>query len=271
MEVLPRPSFQSFPMLAGSRAQAWTYSPRYRRPRHFHGEPELNVVVHGSASFGIGDRVREVRAGELLSFPPGQDHVLLRGSPDLELFTVGMRAEFAADACRNAEATARLLHVKLSSNALASLRARCGDLTGVAGADQNIAELWQLALWSAKTGGSSLVEPHVITRRTLAICDRNPEVTRAELARSMRTDPTEISRHFHRDLGVTLSAYRQRLRVLRVIHAFDRGASLTSAALDAGFGSYSQCHRTFQSLFTQGPSDFLRSGAREAEESAFCP
>ena len=258
-------------MLEGSGAQTWTYSPLYRRPRHFHSEPELNLVVRGSASFGVGDQVREVHAGELLSFPPGQDHVLLRGSPDLELFAVGMRVALAADACRNSEPTAPILHLRLSRDAVTSLRSRCGDVTGLARADHDIAELWQLALWAAKAGSTVLAAPHVLTRRTLALCHEHPEVTRAELARSLRTDPAEISRHFHRDLGVTLSAYRQRLRVLRVIHAFDRGVSLTSAALDAGFGSYSQCHRTFQNVFGRSPSAFLATGVREAEESAFCP
>src|SRR3954463_10187106 len=76
------PIYQSFPMAGQKRAQVWAYAAQYRRPRHFHAEPELNLVVAGRAMFGVGDSTVQVGAGELLSFLPGQDHALLEASPD---------------------------------------------------------------------------------------------------------------------------------------------------------------------------------------------
>jgi quercetin dioxygenase-like cupin family protein len=77
--------YQSFLPDRDQHAYVWKYSQAIggRRPRHFHGEPEMNLIVRGSAMFGIGDAVVETIAGELLTFPPGQDHALLEASPDL--------------------------------------------------------------------------------------------------------------------------------------------------------------------------------------------
>ena len=80
--------FQPFPMLPARRAQVWRHRPEFRRPRHFHREPELNVVVQGSATLGIGTRVQRATTGDVVVFEPGQDHELLEASDDLQLFAV---------------------------------------------------------------------------------------------------------------------------------------------------------------------------------------
>ena len=78
------PLFQAFPMLAGRAAQAWRHQPAFHRPRHFHAEPELNLVVRGHARIGVGERTFLLTAGMLLAFQPGQDHELIEASPDLD-------------------------------------------------------------------------------------------------------------------------------------------------------------------------------------------
>lgn len=44
--------YQPFPMAGAARGPIWRYAPRYRGARHFHGEPELNLVLAGSGIFG---------------------------------------------------------------------------------------------------------------------------------------------------------------------------------------------------------------------------
>jgi quercetin dioxygenase-like cupin family protein len=87
--------FQPFPMLAGRRSQVWRHQPAYRRPRHFHDEPELNLVIAGRGVVGVGDHTLAVAAGESLLFQPGQDHVLLDSSEDFDLFVLAMSPELA--------------------------------------------------------------------------------------------------------------------------------------------------------------------------------
>jgi methylphosphotriester-DNA--protein-cysteine methyltransferase len=82
----------------------------------------------------------------------------------------------------------------------------------------------------------------------------------------------EVSRYFRRDTGLTFTTYRTRLRLLRFIEAVDGGApSLLSAAIGAGFGSYSQCHRAFVSTFGFTPRLFFGSARRAQIAEAFAP
>ena len=266
--------YQRFPMLGRARAQVWLYSPKFRRPRHFHAEQELNLIVAGAATFGVGDAVVEVHAGDLLGFPPGQDHVLLRASPDLVLFAIGMTPELSLEVLRGEPyATAAPFRVSLPRTALGALVKRSAEVAQRDGVDPQIAELWEAAQRARTSGASSSGSaPHVLTRRTLANILSGPELSRAALARLSRAHQSEISRHFHRDAGVTLVRYRTRTRLLRFIQLVDfGGGNLTAAALEAGFGSYSQCHRSFHAELGCSPRSFFLTDLRRRMEDAFEP
>jgi quercetin dioxygenase-like cupin family protein/AraC-like DNA-binding protein len=268
--VVSRALLQPFPMRERSRAQVWTYSPPHRRPRHFHREPELNLVAEGWARFGVGSGTRLVRAGELLSFAPGQDHELIDGSSDLLLFAIGVGPALAKDLPEaGALSLAAPFQVWLAPNDQASLLDRCARATGEAGADQAVAELWQAAAWASRRAERR--GPHVVTRRALSELEADPSQSRASLAARGRSDPGELSRHFHRDVGHTLVDFRARVRLLRFIEGVDRGASLTAAALDAGFGSYSQCHRAFRGTMGCAPGEFFGGVVRERMAEMFAP
>src|SRR5687768_6341948 len=98
-EAEQRALYQRFLPARGQRAFVWKYSEAIggRRPRHFHAEPELNLVARGSATFGIGEGFTRVCRGELVAFPPGQDHALVQGSPDLYLYAVGLDPAYSAE------------------------------------------------------------------------------------------------------------------------------------------------------------------------------
>jgi AraC-like DNA-binding protein/mannose-6-phosphate isomerase-like protein (cupin superfamily) len=269
-----RALYQRFPMLGQARAQVWSYLPQYRRPRHFHSEPELNLVVAGSAVFGVGESIIEVRAGELLGFPPGQDHVMLRGAGDLVLFAVGMQDWLSSEVLRKERCrTPGPLHLRPAAEEFRKLVDCVSAVAERDRADQDIAEFWERA-HHARTMNARVLDlgMHVLTRRTLEAVVEEPELGREALARAARANPSEISRYFHRDFGMTLVKYRTRLRLLRFIrHVDKRAGDLTAAAIEAGFGSYSQCHRSFQSEFDCAPRQFFFSDLRERMEQAFEP
>ena len=257
-------------MLGRALAQVWSYSPQYRRPRHFHAEPELNLVVHGSARFGVGNRCFDVRAGEVLGFPPGQDHVLLHGSSELVLLSVGADLGLVSQGSGKRWSNIAPLHVRPRSSDFDVLVARAEQVAGCAD-ESRAAELWQMA--------GSLADPaepcratHVVTRRALALLTRDLELSRSQLARSVHCHPTEMSRHFHQDVGVTLVRYRTRLRILSLIRQVDaRDRNLARSAVLAGFGSYSQCHRAFAVELGCSPSEFFFGSYRAGMEQLFEP
>jgi AraC-like DNA-binding protein/mannose-6-phosphate isomerase-like protein (cupin superfamily) len=268
-----RALYQCFLPDRRQRTYVWKYSQTIggRRPRHFHAEPELNLVVRGSATFAIGGDVTRVSRGELVAFPPGQDHALIEGSPDLYLYAVGLDPAHSADVLGVRRAPVVPLHVRLSDEELELVSDRATSIVDRAGADQLGAELWERVHWLARRSAERRKPaPHVLTRRALGLLESTPELGLDALSSELRAHPSDVSRHFHRDVGMTLVRYRTRLRLLQVIRLVDaREYDLMGAASAAGFGSYSQCHRTFHAELGCAPRAFFSSGLREQMQSAY--
>jgi len=230
-------------------------------------------VTGGSATFAMGERLFPVVRGDLLWWPPGQDHVLVDASDDFDLFVIGVTADFST------RILAGTLHavcvgpiqIRLPTLALAELEAICiapGSASDVPAIECRVGDLWRQAHTLRRAADAM----HVVTRRTMVSLYQRPELGRLDIARLVRAYPTEISRNFHNDMGMTFSAFRSRLRVLRFIQAVDGGApSLLAAALGAGFGSYSQCHRIFQQTFACTPRLFFETPLRDEMQNAFAP
>jgi AraC-like DNA-binding protein len=253
---MPEAVFQPFPMLPARRAQVWRHRPEYRRPRHFHREPELNFVVKGSATLGIGTRVRHALAGDVVVFEPGQDHVLLDASDDLELFTLALTPELwqrrsAADAGTPPNAqplpdaeqarVAEALHAVADLHDALSVEARLGDLFS------------QLRAHAST--------PSSVSRRAAQRALLRPGASCSALASQLGTHPSNLSRVVTRELGVPLVELRSRLKLSEFVRLVDAGQSFTQAALQADFGSYAQCHRVFRRFTGYQPRAYF-AGAR---------
>ena len=264
--------YQPFPIAGAARGQIWRHQPSTRRPRHFHAEPELNLVTAGRGCFGFGVQAVGVEAGDLLCWTPGQDHELLSASDDFDLFVIGLTPELServlgADPAATHRGPVRL---RLSAEQLADLAPRClfpalhGDIVVK---EHAVGDLWRLAhsFRAVRAMG------HTLTRRSLCLVNEHPDISRAEIARRSHGSPGEISRHFHKDMGLPLSAYRARVRLLRFIQLVDAGDTFLQAALTAGFGSYSQCHRVFQGALGCAPRVFFTSDLRRTIEDTFAP
>jgi AraC-like DNA-binding protein len=153
------------------------------------------------------------------------------------------------------------------------LAARCSAIVDQSGVDHEVAELWEQINWLRQLQWRGVNgAPHVLTRRALSTMTDAPDLGRDLLARQVRASPSEISRYFHRDVGMTLVQYRTRLRLLRFIRHVDAHAgNWTAAASSAGFGSYSQCHRMFQAEIGCAPRDFFGTGLRQRMQLAYVP
>jgi len=235
-------------MPGAAAAHIWRYAPENRRPRHFHLEPELNLVAAGSGKFGVGQVEISVAAGDLLSWPPGQDHVLLEASADFDLFVIGLTPALSARVLgdHRARPHAGPTRIRIAAATLARLRPLCAvplELQDRSVVERHVGDLWR----DAHTLRTATHDRHAFTSRALVSLIERPDLGRTAVATAVRGYPTEVSRHFHRDMGLTLTAYCTRLRLLRFIQIVDGGTeNFLAAAFEAGFGSYSQCHRVFQ-------------------------
>jgi AraC-like DNA-binding protein len=172
-----------------------------------------------------------------------------------------------------AESVAIPLRVRLEAPEFVGLTRRAEDVVDRIGIEQRGAELWEHAYWLARRSfGAAGKAMHVLSRRTLQLLRDDPHLDLDRIARKLRTPASEVSRHFHRDASMTLVRYRSRLRLLRLIHLVDGGGhNLMTSAVEAGFGSYSQCHRIFRSELGCSPRQFFASGLREQMQLVYSP
>jgi AraC-like DNA-binding protein len=266
---VPEALYQPFPLPSAARAHVWHHVPETRRPRHFHSEPELNLIAAGRGAFGIGDSTISVAAGDLLWWSPGQDHVLLDASADFDLFVIGLTPELSARVLGqdNLPAYAGATRIRLEQEALLKLGSLCAAPLGAdpSAVERHIGDLWR----NANAFRLTTLDKHTLTSRAIVSLLARPELRRDDVALAARGHPTDVSRHFHKDVGLTLTEYRTRLRLLRFINIADaREMNLLTAALDAGFGSYSQCHRAFRDTLGCSPRAYFQMGLRNRMENA---
>lgn len=82
----------------------------------------------------------------------------------------------------------------------------------------------------------------------------------SDLAAVAGLSPSRFQALFSRATGLPFRRYRLWRRMAVVLHAASRGASLTDAALDAGFSGAAHPSSTFRDRFGLSPSALLASG-----------
>lgn len=82
-----------------------------------------------------------------------------------------------------------------------------------------------------------------------------------EFAARSDLSPGRFSRRFSDEIGIPLRSYRRWLRMLHAVDALSAGASLTTAAHDAGFTDSAHLTHTFRDCFGIAPTKLL-AGSR---------
>jgi AraC-like DNA-binding protein len=240
------------------RAQAWRYQPEFRRPRHFHDQPELNVITRGVGRFAVGNVEMHVHAGQVIGFVPGCEHELLAASSDFELFALGFEPDLVS-AYRREHGKVLAFGggpINIGEKDIQCIRALCMSMDGVR---DRLALEQKLILVAANVCGRG---PATLASRALDALAADPERSRDVLTRKLASNRGDLSRAFRREVGATLPQYRNRLRILAFVRKLDVGLSMTAASRMAGFGSYSQCHRVFIQLLGHSPREFMQPSVR---------
>lgn len=101
---------------------------------------------------------------------------------------------------------------------------------------------------------SGATEPSPIVKRALRLLEQNPSSTGESLARELSISASYLARSFKSEMGVSLVEFRNRRLMERFFSSLDRGqGNLLAAALEAGFGSYTQFYRVYRKMFGKSP------------------
>ena len=96
-----------------------------------------------------------------------------------------------------------------------------------------------------------------------------PAASCSLLAVSLGTHSSHLSRVVSKELGVPLVELRARHKLGEFVRLVDAGHSFTRAALDAGFGSYAQCHRVFRRLTGCQPRAYFAGDRAQLDRATF--
>lgn len=239
-------------------------------PRHQHDCAELNLIMSGSLAYRLDGAkpLLEASAGQLLALPPGVAHELIRSSEDLTLWVIEVKG---------AEPPSWLAHASVWTpterwrSAVVAVLRKLWMRPAVEDAVDLQARLWAtfLAVEIAPTPRPVPLHPAVL--RAKHACERLAGRTLdiSSLAQESGLSSSRLAHLFAEQLGITPLQYRNFAHVQRFIRIYDGDErNLLAAALDAGFGSYAQFHRTFRQVCGEAPAAHFRWLAASAQVDA---
>ncbi len=265
---------------------------------HRHVELELNLVVSGEITYVYNGRRYRFPRRSLLWFFPSQVHQLVDRTPDAANYVLVFKPELLRSACRTPRyaplkaerfVDEGVLHTELEPDVYESLRASMDALVrdgldpdvlnreagfGLsddftfqhhdpdylnAGLRHLLLTCWRLQ--RERSGSGREVALHPAVGRALELLSEESGAGDLDtLARACGVSTAYLSRTFRRQVGVTLSRYRNSLKLGRFWSAYRKSSTITvlEAALAAGFGSYAQFYRVFTAAYGESPRDSIR-------------
>jgi AraC-like DNA-binding protein/quercetin dioxygenase-like cupin family protein len=299
------PIFQEYFLLPKVETGAiWRYAASHRKPFHFHGHLEFLLILKGRAVERIGNRMHVLHSGQLVWHLPSIAHQMISASRDLDIRVIHAepdvgRAMAGESFARNPfgrwapggtvgevqtpSSFSRWMRdlgwlatkhpvVELRRSEVDQLLEDC-DSTFADGppASDPAPRLHRLLqnAWRSTVENCKAERPNAVSELATCLLLEDPTLDRHRLCRLLDVSDGYLSRCFQRELGTRLVDQRARIRVSHFVTGVVREKqNLLAAALSAGFGSYSQLHRTFSSLVGMSPTDYLRRGGRQTRARA---
>lgn len=198
--------------------------------------------ITGSAAYLVDGIVHDIRPGTVIWALAGQQHFLLSESPEFDMWV--------------ALVSSRILtreHDMLHAIAVAQTASTTAP-TKAAGLRLWLAQAWAHWHLAANDAGRHI---HPAVTRAAQIWYQDPERRLKDVARDAGLSPGRLGRLFKEQIGKDVVTYRtdQKMRLFEIIRSRAPRLSLTAAALDAGFGSYTQFYRAWLARFGTHPND----------------
>ena len=257
---------------------------RQRILRHAHRFFEAHLVIRGRAIVVAGKMRFDLPPGSLLLIPPTLEHLTLEASPTLQRWCLCLRIGAVRQALTPEEATSLLskrsgiqcrqvarFELDELSRVLSDVadQQRRGESVTNAGVAYALTRVTLAFRESEPSGEPATLHP-AVTRALSLMSGDGLLMSRDDLATQCRVSTTHLSRLFVTELGQSMRDVRNRKRLDRFLQLMETGScdSLTDAALEAGFGSYSQFHRVFKRLTGRSPSEWNARFESEGESRA---
>ncbi len=270
-----RPFFQTLRFASQRAGAAWLHRGA-GGVYHRHAELELNLCVAGHAHYLVGERRFHLSRRSMLWLFPAQDHILLEASPDFAMWIAVWKPELIQATCQ-IESSRELAQMQPAQTWFA--QARPNDAARLESLFTRLSQSPNDDYFNAGLGYALMESRRVYAHSEESLAGRavHPCVDEAarllrdemldvpELAHRVGLSANRLSRLFHAQIGVTITAFRTRMALERFARIYDgRSLSITQAAIEAGFHSYAQFHRVFAAQYGCSPAAY-REELRDAK------
>lgn len=234
------------------------------QPDHAHYELEFNLIVNGKGAYFLEDGHHDLVPGTLVWLLPKQRHRLIR-SPDLEMW-VAIISPSKLDEEFMQEVAERPCTLLSSEDAIALdrlLAHHSQDTDEPRLYHSGLEYVFRSAWHACRTTPGALRKPtHPAVVKALQILRANEDAPdAAQLARMCGVSQAYLGQLLMEHTGKRLVEWRNRMRIERFHVLYPESGDLLTAALDAGFGSYTQFHRVFSEMVGTTPGEWAKAGA----------
>ena len=243
----------------------------YGRAAEAHRELVVLLGLSDRAQYLIDGTVVPLRRGTLLFALAGQSHVLLSDTSGFDMWVFLISGRILTED-RRQDPEFPPLHVddrgavdarRVSEAGVIALDAAAQFARHAApGPARDALRYWLTLAWShwaaADAAALSRVPPAV--DRAAHVLRRAPELSLSDVADQSGLSAGRLSKLFAAQTGQGFAEFRTECRLARVEDLLrdGRARSLTEAALEAGYGSYSQFFRDYTRRIGQSPRELLR-------------
>lgn len=268
---------------------------------HHHIELEVNLVVQGTITYVVDGLRYSFSPRTLLWLFPEQEHQLVNRSANAKFYVAVFKPSLITRSCRTAtnaslkqktneqggvlstllrpdsfdlieKTMASLMEGNLDADLLNSeagfgqtsdFSYQHGDPDALnAGLHYLLLLSWRSHLMGKATRDPVVLNP-VIRRAIQLLSEETRDFSLGELARICGASKSYLSRKFHQQVGVSLTRYRNSLRLSRFFEQYQHQdqKTITEAVYGAGFGSYAQFYKVFSQVYGRGPRACLRLSA----------
>ena len=230
---------------------------------HHHQELEFNLIIAGKGAYFLEDRHYDLMPGTLVWLLPGQRHRLLR-SPDLDMWVGSLDATHYAPALL--EEVARHPIKRLAAEDAVALDQLYSHLSQDADAPDVHAAGLRYAVMSTMHAARTSAGPpppllHPAVAQALAMLRASDEIPNmAALAKRCGVSASYLGDLLTAQTGRGFVEWRNIARLERFQNHYPESEDLLTAALAAGFGSYTQFHRVFLETTGTTPGNWARKG-----------
>jgi AraC-like DNA-binding protein len=237
---------------------------------HRHEELEFNLTISGHGRVLCQGRWHELRPGIVLWLFPGQEHMLMEQDAAFSMWVVVWRPALVRRQARLLGASGLACDDPQGEHRrrlTPSAARRIGELCSCLADEphphrRSLGFTWLLAdAWrqgSATEPSARL--PAQVEQAIRLIQHGSDDLPLEALAAACGVSPAWLSRSFSRHVGLSISAFRARTRLARVLDRWRPGDNLLQLAMGAGFGSYNRFHAACRRWAGCSPRAWVAAG-----------